>query len=81
MPYTSGKSTCVKSEEQIITEFNYMITFRFEVLVKGGMKKKCDKTYSQTSSESLQSLVAHIEIAQTISNNYLKCPLGHCADQ
>ena len=32
------------SEQQIITEFNSMITFRFasifEVLVKGGMKKK-----------------------------------------
>ena len=46
--------------------------------MKGGMKKKCDKTYSQTSSESLQSLVAHIETAPTISMNYLKCPLGHC---
>ncbi|KAL5517678.1 hypothetical protein EMCRGX_G003271 [Ephydatia muelleri] len=32
----------------------------FEVLMKGGMKKKCDKTNGQTSSESLQSLVAHI---------------------
>ena len=42
--------------------------------MKGGMKKK----YSQTSSESLQSLVAHIEIAPTISINYLKCPLSHC---
>ena len=82
MPYKWKVHMCEVSEEQIITEFNYMITFRFAsmLMVKGGMKKKCDKTYSQTSSESLQSLVAHVEIAPTISNNYLKCPLNHCAD-
>ena len=32
----------------------------FEVPMKGGMKKKCDTKNGQTSSESLQSLVAHI---------------------
>ena len=37
--------------------------------MKGGMKKKCDKTNGQTSSESLQSLVAHIgHIAPNIFN-------------
>ena len=31
---TSEKSTCEVSEEQIITEFNYMITFRFASMLR-----------------------------------------------
>ena len=38
--------------------------------MKGGMKKKCDKTYGQTSRESLQSLVAHMGYIASNSFNF-----------
>ena len=48
---------CEVSEELIITEFNGMISFRCARILR--CKVICDKTYGRTSSESLQSLVAH----------------------
>ena len=41
--------------------------------MKGGMKKKCEKTHGQTSSESLLSLVAHIGYIAPNSFNFNQC--------